>query len=59
LASRLLRHLGSIRKVFQASEKELEQVDGVGRVKAERIAKLLDSRYEDTEERPEQARKLL
>lgn len=59
LANRLLKHFGSIRKIFQASEKDLVKVDGIGLMKSERISRLLDSKYDDAEERPENIGKLL
>lgn len=45
LAHNLLKEFGTVRKVFSASRAELCKVEGVGRVKAERIAKFLDSPY--------------
>jgi ERCC4-type nuclease len=43
LAHRLLHHFGSARKVFLASVAELTTVEGIGRMKATRIAAILDS----------------
>ncbi len=48
LAARLLRHFGSIRNVFRASKEDLEKVEGIGGVKAERIIKLLDLMCHDS-----------
>jgi len=45
LAERVLLRFGSVRRVFSASVAELCTVKGVGRVKAERIVKLLDAEY--------------
>jgi DNA excision repair protein ERCC-4 len=45
LAHNLLKEFGTVRKVFAASKVELCKVEGVGRVKAERIVKFLDSPY--------------
>ncbi len=50
LAKKLLQHFGSVRKVFSASEQELQKVEGIGRKKAREITKLLDARYGDGEE---------
>ncbi len=50
LAKNLLQHFGSVRKVFSASEQELQKVEGIGRKKAREITKLLDARYEVGEE---------
>jgi ERCC4-type nuclease len=45
LASRLLTHFKSIRKIFLASEDQLEEVEGIGKAKARRIAQLLDQEF--------------
>lgn len=45
LAKRVLEHFRSVRKVFVASVAEFSAVKGVGRVKAERIVKILDAPY--------------
>jgi ERCC4-type nuclease len=42
LAARLLAHFKSVRKIFLASEDELEEVEGIGKAKAKRISQLLD-----------------
>ena len=41
LASRLLNHFGSVRNIFTAPSSELAKVEGLGRIKASRILKLL------------------
>jgi len=56
LAERLLRNFGSVRRVAVSSVSELALVNGIGRVKAEKIVKLLDAPYRPTEKRPAQAR---
>ena len=45
-ARALLKHMKTPLKVFSANEKELTEVDGVGKKTAENIRKLLDSEYE-------------
>jgi ERCC4-type nuclease len=45
LATRLLRHFKSVRRVFQAVESDLEKVEGIGNAKAKRIHRLLDMQY--------------
>lgn len=45
LAERLLRHFGTVEGVMRASERELREVRGIGRVKAKRIRELLTARY--------------
>jgi len=56
LADRLLRHFGSVRRLGASSVSELALVNGIGRVKAEKIVKLLDAPYRPAEKRPAQAR---
>lgn len=46
LAKRLLEHFGTVENVMRASEKELQQVRGIGREKAREIRKILTSIYE-------------
>jgi ERCC4-type nuclease len=48
LASRLLDRFGTVRKVFMASALELESVPGIGRVRAERVCKILDLSFQKT-----------
>ena len=45
IAKRLLNHFGSIRGIINASEKELQEVEGVGKNIANEIVKLLNSNY--------------
>lgn len=47
LSIRLLKHFKSVRRIFQASEFELRQVEGLGFVKARRITQLLDMEFKD------------
>ena len=42
LAKRLLRHFKSVSKVMNASVRALTEVDGIGKISAERIHKVLD-----------------
>ncbi len=46
MAKRLLEHFGSVEKVFNAEEKQLQDVEGVGDVKAQRIREIIRSEYE-------------
>jgi len=55
LADRLLRHFGSVRRVVASSVSELALVNGIGRVKAEKIVKLLGAPYLPAGKRPAQA----
>ena len=43
LAKRLLRHFKSVSKVMNASVRTLTEVDGIGKISAERIRKVLDA----------------
>ena len=45
LARNLLRHFGSVRAVFDASEEELKKVAKIGDVKAAEIVRLVAARY--------------
>lgn len=56
LAKNILEHFGSLREVFSSSIAELTLVDGIGRVKAERIVQILDSPQESTKEILEQTK---
>lgn len=56
LANRALKRFGTVRKVFSASVAELSSVDGIGRKKAEKMAKLLDAHYHPIARRPRQLR---
>ena len=42
LASRLLRQFKTVRKIFQSQKKELEKVEGIGKIKAKRVTQILD-----------------
>lgn len=46
LAKRLLAHFGSVEKVMNAQEKELQEVDGVGELKAKKIREIIRGKYE-------------
>jgi len=45
-AKRLLERFGSVKGVFNASERELEKLEKLGPKKAKKIIKLIDSKYE-------------
>ncbi|WP_407392881.1 DEAD/DEAH box helicase [Methanobrevibacter sp.] len=44
-AKNLLSHFGSVSNVFNASESELQEVDGIGKKTAENIRKVIESKY--------------
>ena len=44
-AKNLLQHFGSVVKVLNASESELQEVEGIGKKTAENIRKVVDSKY--------------
>jgi len=44
-AKRLLRHFGSVEKIFVASEREIQKVKGVGEKLAKRMRKVLTNKY--------------
>ncbi len=44
-AKNLLEHFGSVSNVINASEKELQEVEGIGKKTAESIKKVVDSKY--------------
>jgi Fanconi anemia group M protein len=46
IARRLLKEFGNVRKIFKASEEELQNVEGLGTKKAEKIAEMLDEEYD-------------
>ena len=48
LAKRLLTHFGSIRAIANASEKELQEVEGIGKNIASEIVKVLNTSYLDS-----------
>jgi len=50
LARRLLKAFGTVEKVFLASEKELQDVEGIGRKISERIRKVVSTQYREDEE---------
>jgi ERCC4-type nuclease len=45
IAARLLKHFKTARNVFEASEKDLMKVEGIGDCKASRIRKTLDKEF--------------
>ncbi|MEM3799484.1 MAG: ERCC4 domain-containing protein [Thermoprotei archaeon] len=47
-AKRLLRHFGSVLRVFTATIEELESVEGIGKKTAEKIKHLLEEKYESS-----------
>lgn len=49
LARRLLKAFGTVGKVFQASEQELQDVEGIGRKISERIRKVVSTPYREEE----------
>ena len=44
-AKNLLEHFGSVVNIINASEKELQEVEGIGKKTAETIRKVVDSKY--------------
>jgi Fanconi anemia group M protein len=44
-AKNLLQHFGSVEKVLNASESELQEVDGIGEKTAKNIRKVVESEY--------------
>lgn len=44
-AKNLLQHFGSVANVLNASESDLQEVDGIGKKTAENIRKVIDSKY--------------
>ena len=49
LAKRLLEHFGTVERVMSASEKELQEVHGIGTEKAKEIRRVLSALYEHEE----------
>ena len=45
LSKRILKKFGSLKKFFNASEKELMEVDGIGEKSAKRIRKIIEEEY--------------
>jgi Fanconi anemia group M protein len=50
LAKRLLRHFGSVERVFTAKESELMEVEGIGELKAREIRKVITAPYVEDDE---------
>ena len=44
-AKALLEHFGSVSRIFEATSKELQEVEGIGAITADNIRKVLDSKY--------------
>ena len=49
-AERLLQHFGSVRRVFNASNREIQSIEGLGAKTVQEIRKLLDTKYPGLEE---------
>ncbi len=49
LAKNLLKEFGSIKNIANANEKELQNVENLGKLKAKKIRKILDSEYKEEE----------
>lgn len=47
-AHSLLQHFKSISSIINASEKDLQKVDGVGKIRAKEIKKLIDADYQES-----------
>ena len=47
-AKKLLNHFGTCKKIFSASESELQKADGIGKETAKRIFALLSRKYEES-----------
>lgn len=50
LAKRLLKHFGSVERVFTAKESELMEVEGIGELKAREIRKVITAPYVEDDE---------
>ena len=51
LARRLLRHFGSVVRIMNAESEQLQEVEGIGKKKAEKIREVLDAEWRaETEE---------
>jgi Fanconi anemia group M protein len=50
LAKRLLNHFGSVRKIFNASMEELQEVEGIGKKKAKTIIEVIEAEWKEDEE---------
>ncbi len=44
-AKSLLEHFGSVKAIMEASENQLQEVDGIGKITAINIRKVIDSKY--------------
>ncbi|WP_409200256.1 DEAD/DEAH box helicase [Methanobrevibacter sp. DSM 116169] len=44
-AKKLLEHFGSVKKIMDASESELQEVEGIGKKIAQNIRKVIESKY--------------
>ena len=44
-AKRLLEHFGTVRKVLEADEKKLQEVEGIGKKTAKNIREVIDGKY--------------
>lgn len=49
-ARRLLKHFGSVLRVFNATREELEAVEGIGKATAEKIKRIVEEAYRGREE---------
>lgn len=47
LAKRLLNHFGNVRRIFNASIEELQEVEGIGRKKAELINEVVEKEWKE------------
>jgi Fanconi anemia group M protein len=48
LAKNLLKEFGSVKKVFNASEKKLMKVEKIGEKKAKAIREIIEAKFEDS-----------
>lgn len=51
LAEKILKHFGTVRKIFSASKEELMEIEGIGTKIANDIVEALDCQYMDAEEK--------
>jgi Fanconi anemia group M protein len=49
LAKNLLKHFGSVKKIFNASEKKLMKVEKIGKKKAKKIRRIIDLEFKEEE----------
>jgi len=47
LAKRLLKHFGTVQKIFDAGSMQLQEVDGIGSKKAQEIKRVIRAKYEE------------